>query len=92
MVNLAMHPETVWTISRHLLRQMPLLSCTNIYVLCSYLPHMYPLQAAIIIDPSSGASIGIPTNLFQLPWSRNISKHFIVEIKFCGIKFHMELD
>jgi hypothetical protein len=36
---------------------------------------MYELKTVLIIDPSSGASIGVPVNSFQLARSGKIPKH-----------------
>jgi hypothetical protein len=44
----------------------PLLSCTLVYMLCLSLLRMYSLTAALLIELSSGASIGVLSNSLQL--------------------------
>jgi hypothetical protein len=47
------------------------------YDLFSYLLHVYPLQAALVIEPSSGAPIGGPANSLQLTRSGNVLWRFM---------------
>jgi hypothetical protein len=54
-----------------------LLSCTLPSVLCSYLLRVFSLYWGLIIEPSSGVSIGVTPNSMQLARAGNIPKHFV---------------
>jgi hypothetical protein len=72
MANVAGYTETVWTISR---RRFNLrFDEAVMYVLCSYLLRVYSLQAAVVIQPVSGASVGVPVTSFQLSRRGNLPK------------------
>jgi hypothetical protein len=59
------------------LRLTSLLSFTLSCVLFSYLLRVYLLWAALVIGPSSYASIGVPANSFQLTRTGNILKRCV---------------
>jgi hypothetical protein len=76
IVSLAVYPGTVGTISRPIMRT-PLLSCTLVYILCLYLLRMYSLRTAVVIELSSGASVGIPWNSLQQTRSGDVSRRCV---------------
>jgi hypothetical protein len=51
----------------------PFLTCSLMYVMCSYLLHVYHLEVALAGEPSSGVTIGVPATSFELERSGNIS-------------------